>query len=159
MPSTRKKTIFWFEDYPEDFKEYCEALRERYDVIIGTGKDLVMQQREQPIDLAIVDLMIDPSTTDEAGEQTDNLAFKGINHRITGVEFLRCLRAGKYEEQGFPRDMPIIILTGLADTEAQKQAKQYAEEGGPYIFFEKPVRVGNLVAAVDELLNPQEDEE
>jgi len=158
MPSARrKKTIFWFEDDPWSSVEHCEALRKQYDVIIGAERDRVEQLRKKPVDLVIVDLIIYPQSENEAREVVDNVAFEGINHHVTGVEFLRRLRAGEYAAYGFLRDAPVIVLTAVADNTIQERARQYAETGSPSRFLEKPVKLDELKAAVAALLDARKE--
>jgi CheY-like chemotaxis protein len=153
--TTEKKRIFYFEDEPELLRAYFEVLREKYEVIVGASKELVEQSRRQPVDLVIVDLMIHKFTFDEEGNEVQNIHYADVNWQRTGVEFLRRVRVGDYEDFGFSAAVPAIVATAKVDNPIRDEV----EALGVKAYLEKPFSVDELKEAVDAALISQENEE
>jgi CheY-like chemotaxis protein len=142
--STRAKRIFYFDDEPEDLRDYIEILRAEYEVIVGASRDLVEQPRRQPIELVIVDLMIYHFSF-EGRNEVQNISYPGISWKRTGVEFLRRLRAGNYERFGFPAAVPVIVATVRVDSSIREEVEELNVEA----YLEKPFTIDELEETVN----------
>jgi CheY-like chemotaxis protein len=143
--TTEKKRIFYFEDEPELLCAYLKVLREKYEVIVGASKELIEQPRPQPVDLVIVDLMIHGFGCDEKGNEVQNIYYAGVNWQQTSVEFLRRVRAGDYEDFGFPATVPAIVATAMIDNLTRDEV----EKLGVKAWLEKPFSVDELEEVID----------
>jgi CheY-like chemotaxis protein len=147
--TTGKKTIFYFEDEPELLSDYFRVLREKHEVIVSANRAVIEQSRQQPIDLLIVDLMIHRSSFDEARKEVQNVRYTGVEWQQTGVEFLRRVRTGDYEEFGFPATIPIIAATAMVDASTREEV---VEQLDARAYLEKPFSVDELEKAIEAIL-------
>lgn len=151
MIKQKKKLIFYFEDDYEGVQDIVEALEEdNYEIILGAGRGLIETQREAPIDLVIIDLMIRHLGLDRKGNDVENIDFGGTNWDRAGVAFLRRIRQGKYEKFGFPNDVPVIIATAEVD----QLVKEEFDELGFNAYFEKPFTIEDIGKAIEEVFKP-----
>jgi CheY-like chemotaxis protein len=151
--TTEKKRIFYFEDEPELLRSYFKILREKYEVIVGASKELIEQPRQQPIDLVIVDLMIHPASFDEKEDKVQNIGYADASWQRTGVKFLRLVRAGDYEDFGFPATVPAIAATAMVDNPTRDEVVEL----GVKAYLEKPFSVDELEEAVGAALISQKN--
>jgi CheY-like chemotaxis protein len=146
MPSV--KSILYFEDDPQSLRDYCSVLRSKYKVVIGADRHLIEQHRQHPVDLVIIDLLIHHHSLDEEENPVENVRFPQVNWKRTGVEFLRRLRAGDYEEFGLSAAVPVVIATAAVDYSVQHDVMQL----GPNAYLEKPFTIDQLEEAIDAVL-------
>jgi CheY-like chemotaxis protein len=107
--------IFWFEDDRDVSKDPVSVLQEQYNFTVGAELGLIRHERNQPFDLVLLDIMIYPNGEDDDDQEVENIQYDGISWRSVGVEFLRDIRAGKYERSGFSRDVPVVAVTAIIE--------------------------------------------
>jgi CheY-like chemotaxis protein len=150
MPN--KPFIFYLEDEPAELRYHLGALRVDYDVLCSAACQDVEMARSTPIALLIVDLMIKPKVVSEAGEDIVNVAHPGVDWRQVGLVFLEQVRQGKREEQGFGRDIPIVVATARPEEPIEARARA----AGISDYLLKPFTIDELLAAVKKALEPKE---
>lgn len=144
--------IFWLEDDLFTNQYHIAELKEHYTVTAGAGQSLVDEPRSGSFDLLIVDLMIHrDGPADMSNTPTTNLHYDAIGWRQTGIEFLRRVRAGQYEQNGLLADIPAIVVTGSGDEVDEKAARGLAQ--GPLLT--KPCTIDALLGAVASALAPR----
>jgi CheY-like chemotaxis protein len=151
-----RPSIFWFEDYPRTITDYIAVLKDKYTVEVGADKTSIERQRISPIDLAIVDIMIETTGTNLDGQKVTNINVEEVSADYTGIEFLRAIREGHYVQYGFAQNVPVIMATAVIET----PVKQEAEKLGVLSWLEKVFTIDSLLSAIDKALEvPQRDEE
>jgi CheY-like chemotaxis protein len=143
-----EKMIFYFEDEPELLRDYFKVLRTKYKVVVGASREVIEHPPQRPVDLIIVDLMIHYSSFDEAEKEVENISYPGVGWQQTGVEFLRRVRAGNYEEFGFPATIPVIVATAKVDESTYEEVELL----GVKAYLEKPFSVDALEELVETIL-------
>lgn len=146
MSVQMKKTIFYFDDDVDCIQEVVSVLREYYDITLAAHKKAIEVKRDVPFDLAIIDLMIHHVSIDEAGREVENISYKGIPWQRTGVEFLRRIRQGEYEDFGFSKDVPVIIASAVVDHEAKEGTQELTISS----YIEKPFTTEEIQQAIQE---------
>jgi DNA-binding NarL/FixJ family response regulator len=146
--ATGEKTIFYFEDEPKLLRDYFRVLRTKYEVIVSARQKVIEQSRQRPLDLVIVDLMIHHWSFDEAGEEVENISYPGVGWQRTGVEFLKRVRAGNYEEFGFPAAILVIVATAEVDESTYEEVEQFDVK----TYLEKPFSVDALEESIKTIL-------
>ena len=146
--STRK-SIFWFEDDPPSIDDEVNVLKEKYDVTIGAHWELIRKTRQKPFDLVLLDLMIHHKSPDyESGEEVANVKFPGVEWTQTGLKFLDLIRDGEYESNGFSKEIPVIVATGVVHYPAHEKTKKKGICG----YLEKPFTITALEEMVEKAL-------
>lgn len=150
-------TILYFEDDPISLEDYRRALMKICNVEFGASEELIKKTRARPIDLIILDIMIhthglDPSSvTRNERRLINNISYSDEKEawRLTGIEFIRRIREGKYEKYGIPRDVPVIVYSAVIEKSIRDQAGRL----GIVAYLEKPVTINQLRLKVMEALN------
>ena len=146
--NAQTKTVFWFEDDSHGVKDHIESLKKNYQVESGASWDIIRKKREQPINLVIIDFMIHALSSNEEGEDVENIRFDGINWTETGLGFLQRIRQGEYAEYGFDANVPIIAATAVVTYPARTRAEEVKING----FLVKPFSFDELKIAVEKCL-------
>jgi CheY-like chemotaxis protein len=151
MASRARKNILWFEEDAEGVHDHLQALRKVHDVDLGADWGTIQRARTRPVDLVIVDIMIHrrslkPGST--TGEEVDNVRFPDVDWKRTGVAFLQRLRAGEYAQYGIAQDVPVIVISAVADDKALAGIK----EQKPSRIVGKPLSIGDLLETVSTAL-------
>ena len=150
-----KDKIFWLEDDIMTNVYHIDALKKRYEVIVEAAQSYIDQLRApaESFDVLIIDLMIHPyGRTEAKNGSAKNVHYAAIAWRYTGIEFLRRVRAGEYAHNGFPSDIPIVVITGIGDDKAEAEARKLAD--GPLLT--KPCAIDALLEAVASALESRE---
>lgn len=143
--SKEKKVIFWFEDQSAAIESYLKEIRGDYEVVVSADINDIKQNRDHPINLLIMDIMIHPNGSDhETKTKVNNLHFEGIYWKDTGLEFLRRIRLGEYEQWGILQGTPIIVHTAVVDYQIEEQAMELQISA----FLKKPCSLSDLEAAI-----------
>lgn len=148
-----KTRIFWFEDDAHSLEDYYTNYSKDYNVIIGAHKELIKQKRKDSFHLVLLDLMIHENSLKYDSKEemvTKNIEFKGVNWTEIGVEFLREIREGKYKDNGFPEDIPVITITAHVDSDIQETV----ESLGVSDFLLKPIAMDKLKISIEKAINP-----
>jgi CheY-like chemotaxis protein len=149
----RKKRVLIFDD---DF-ESMRGLKEHLEIDCGWAVELSAESRlltrlaDERFDLMILDLMIHSTSFDAEDQVVQNVHFSQVNWRETGLEFLRRLRAGAFSKPdgpGTPPDVPVIILSAVAD----ESVKEALISGPAVIYAEKPFRLEQIIGLIDKLV-------
>ncbi len=145
--------IFWFEDDLLSMEDIYKELKKKYNIIRGATWESIKQERKQTFDLILLDLMIHKETHVKSGKGNtiENIAFEGINWRQTGIEFLSKIRKGLYNKYGFKENVPVIVVSAVADYTAHEAT----EKMNIVEFIDKPVSIDDLEAAIERVINPK----
>ena len=142
---TQKHVLLFDDDY-QSMSALKEAIQEElgWDVELTAASSLLTRLADERFDLIIADLMIHSTSFDQDGEVVHNVHYPGINWRVTGLEFLKRLRAGDYSSsspQSTPPDVPVIVLSAVAD----ESVIQDIQSGISQWHAEKPFRLEPLI--------------
>jgi len=150
MIEQREKTIFYFDDDVDCIQEVVSALKDRYDITRAAHWPAIQVKREVPFDLVIIDLMIHHFSIDEDGKEVQNISYKddGISWQRTGVEFLKRIRNGEYQDYGFSKDVAVIIASAVVDHEAKEDTHDKGISG----YIEKPFTIEEIQLAIQDVL-------
>jgi len=152
MNEQREKTIFYFDDDVDCIQEVVSALREQYEITLAAHWPVIRVERKVLFDLVIIDLMIHHSSLDEAGREVENISYKDKDKDIpwqrTGVEFLRRIRLGEYEEYGFSKDVKVIIASAVVDHEAKEGTQALTISS----YIEKPFTIEEIQQAIQKVI-------
>jgi len=144
------KNIFYFDDDMDCIQEIISLLREKgeYDLKRAAHWEVIGELREIPFDLVIIDLNIHHSSTDESGKEVTNITYEGISWKRTGVEFLKRIRNGEYEDFGFSKEVPVIIASAVTDHFVKQEVRNLIISK----YIEKPFTAEELQNAFREVL-------
>lgn len=114
--------ILLFEDNIETMSPVKEHLVEDwgFSVELTAEEGIIERLGQERFDLIIVDLMI--ASTSE--KETANVHFDDVDWHRTGLEFVKRLRRGEFcqeEGEGTPVDVPVLILSAVADVKTIKE--------------------------------------
>jgi CheY-like chemotaxis protein len=149
----KQKHVLMFDDDFESMRylqEYVET-ELGWHAELSAERGLLERLSHERFDLVVVDLMIHSTSFDAQGNEVQNVHFEGVNWRETGLEFLRRLRRGKYSQgadTGTPPDVPVIVLSAIADETVEKEIDQDFIQA----YVEKPYRLEEIVSMMSELL-------
>ena len=143
-----KKKILYFEDESTLFIDFIDALSEFYEVYVSTEKKFIETERDYIFDLLILDIQIFNSDYDDDDNMIENLQFNNIYWRDTGIEFLRRIRQGQYEKNGFPSDMVIVAATVRADIDITNELLKHDIN----LILEKPFTIDDLLNNLQQVI-------
>lgn len=149
----RKTVLILDDDYDSMgvLKEYLEG--EGWTVFFSAGEEVLQKLKEEIFDLIILDLMIQPFRYNEQGRLINNIHFENVNWQKTGIEFLVRMRRGEFsglKGQGTPCDVPVIVLSAVANTSAQGEVDILQLVT---YYLEKPFRLSELRKAIQNAIN------
>ena len=129
-----KRILLFDEDYESmrDLKDHIED-EEGWYVELSAQEELLERLGRERFDLIVVDLMIHPISFDADGKEVTNVHYEGVNWKQTGLEFIRRLRKGEYSQasgEGTPPDVPIIVLSAVADQSTEEKIKEAVYPAG-----------------------------
>jgi DNA-binding NarL/FixJ family response regulator len=138
------------EDDPDSLEEHYELICNSYNLEIGAHEELIKKPRDIIFHLLIIDFMIHSYSEDyKTKEEVKNINFPGIPWRQTGLEFLRQLRKGDYENYGFNRNIKVIVITGVGNNKAKIEAEKIGING----YLEKPVSIEEFEKKITHVLD------
>lgn len=146
MESQQKKVLLLEDDFEAmgGLKEYIEE-ELGWQVELTAASDLLERLGRERFDLIIVDLMIHPSGVDADENEVQNVHFAGTPWLKTGLEFLRRLRKGAFSGeagQGTPPDVPVIVLSAVADYSVRSELEKGIAVDD---YMEKPFKLEEMV--------------
>jgi len=153
MDSGKKRVLLFEDDYESmyNLKVYLEE-QVGWDVELTAEKGILERLSQEKFDLIAVDLMIQPVGLDASSAEVKNVHFDNVNWRQTGLEFVRRLRNGEFNQKGqdgTSKDVPVIILSAFANHSTEdKLEEEFVVED----YMEKPFRLDTLVNRIKELL-------
>jgi CheY-like chemotaxis protein len=138
--------VLLFDDDYESMSGLKEAIEMElgWRVELSAQEDLLVRLARERFDLIVADLMIHSTSFNQEGEVVQNVRFDGINWRYTGLEFLKRLRGGDYSSglpQGTPPDVPVIVLSAVADESVTQEINSGISEH----CAEKPFRLDQII--------------
>lgn len=153
MNQSQRRILLFDEDFRSmhDLKEHLEETL-GWQVVLTADKELPERLGRERFDLIALDLMIHPQSLDAEDNLVDNVQFDGVPWKRAGLEFLRRLRAGSYRPEaalGTPADVPVIVLSSVADSTLEKELRQ---ELAIAEYVEKPFRLEAVVEKMLKLL-------
>jgi CheY-like chemotaxis protein len=149
----KQKKILLFEDDFESMRYLKEHIEEElgWRVELTAEGSLLERLGHERFDLIVVDLMIHPTRLDADGREVQNVRFEDISWLRTGLEFLRRLRQGEFSQEmglGTPPDVPVIILSAVADYSVEEEKGRIQVQG----YVEKPFRLDDIIGRMRALL-------
>ncbi|MBI3167459.1 MAG: response regulator transcription factor [Chloroflexi bacterium] len=150
--STKRKRILLLDDDHESMSGLQFYLEEEmgWEVDLTAEQKLLERLGREKFDLLIVDLMIRPKGITENKKTIQNIHFDNVKWDRTGAEFVRRFRQGAYfGKGGTSPDVPIIVLSAVADSAADEQWGDIIRNEHP---AEKPFRLSDMVALIRSLL-------
>lgn len=148
MIEQRKKNIFYFEDDMDCINDVVNILKEQYAITLAADWAAIKVKRKVPFDLVIIDLMIHRISSDESGQEVENITFEGISWKRTGLEFLRRIRQEEYEEYGFSKKAKVIIASAVVDHETKHDLHSLTISS----YIEKPFTIEDIQEAIQKLI-------
>jgi CheY-like chemotaxis protein len=153
MPNKPRHLLFFEDDYENlrDLQEYLELDR-GWQICVTAEAGILERLGREAYDLIVVDLMIRPESLDAEGNKVQNVHFEGVSWLRTGLEFLTRLRSGAFVTtpgQGTPPDVPVIVLSAVANDSVQN-ALPNGDASTEYV--EKPFLVGQLIALIERMM-------
>jgi CheY-like chemotaxis protein len=146
MEARHKRVLIFDDDYESmrTLKEYIESEGD-WAIELSAERSLLARLACERFDLIVLDLMIHRTSLDDQERAVQNVHFEGVNWRETGLEFLRRLRAGAFrgpDDRGTPPDVPVIILSAVADESIRESLS-----GGDatVVYAEKPFRLDVVI--------------
>ncbi|MFN8446405.1 MAG: hypothetical protein U0175_36780 [Caldilineaceae bacterium] len=138
------KQILLLDDNYESMKPLKDALEAvfGYSVTLTAAATLLPRLAKDHFDLLIVDQMIAPLSLDDQKQEVQNIHYEGVHWHHTGPEFVRRLRQGLYcapdggpDQTGTQPDVPVILLSAVADSSMSQQTQQSLQISA---YMEKP---------------------
>jgi CheY-like chemotaxis protein len=153
MQGERKRILLFEDDYDSMgyFKSYLELVMGWY-VELTADTGLLERLGQERFDLILIDLMIHHASRNADGRVVQNVHFENVNWKKTGLEFLRRLRNGEFSKEdssGTSPDVPVIILSAVADDSVSKELEENVRFNG---YVEKPFSLEDLQEKIVELL-------
>jgi CheY-like chemotaxis protein len=150
----KQERILLFDDDFESMRHFKEHIEEElgWYIELTAERSLLERLSRERFDLILVDLMIHPTSLDADGQEVQNVHFEGISWLKTGLEFLRRLRKGDFSKEaglGTPPDVPVIVLSAVADYSVENELGEDIRMEG---YVEKPFRLEDLVERIRRLL-------
>lgn len=150
----KQERILLFDDDFESMRHFKEHIEEElgWYIELTAERSLLERLSRERFDLILVDLMIHPTSLDADGQEVQNIHFEGISWLKTGLEFLRRLRKGDFSKEaglGTPPDVPVIVLSAVADYSVENELGEDIRMEG---YVEKPFRLEDLVERIRRLL-------
>jgi CheY-like chemotaxis protein len=153
MKQGQNRILLFDEDY-RTMRDLKEHLEENLGWQVELTADAGVPERlgRERFDLIALDLMIHPQSLDADDNVVDNVQFDGVPWKKAGLEFLRRLRAGAYQPeltQGTPADVPVIVLSSVANSTLESELKRELDIAE---YVEKPFRLEAVVEKILKLL-------
>lgn len=150
----KQERILLFDDDFESMRHFKEHIEEElgWYIELTAERSLLERLSRERFDLILVDLMIHPTSLNADGQEVQNVHFEGISWLKTGLEFLRRLRKGDFSKEaglGTPPDVPVIVLSAVADYSVENELGEDIWMEG---YVEKPFRLEDLVERIRRLL-------
>lgn len=121
-----------------------------YVVKLSAQMDLFEHLKHDHYDMIILDIMIKPKSIDLNNEEVENIHYDNVNWKKTGLEFLRRLRKGEYQNksgEGTLPNVPVILLSAIADNSFMDESLPGTDD-----YIEKPFRMESLVNKIQNIL-------
>jgi CheY-like chemotaxis protein len=152
MSSEKRKVLLLDDDYPSmaPLKDLLETFFE-FEVELSAAKTLIDHLHTVRYDLLCVDTMILPKSLNGTQDEVENIHFDGVHWQATGLAFLERLRRGDFgpAPQGTPPDVPVIILSAVADDSLVDAGYQ---PGATTRHVEKPFDVEQLIDTIVQMM-------
>ncbi len=149
---TKKWKLLLFDDDIETMQLLQQYLVEDlgWHVELSAAVNLPEILMVERFDLILVDLMIKPKSYSNDGNEIENIQYPGVNWKMTGVEFIKRLRAGMYSSKiGTQADVPVILLSAIQENAIEEIPPEIAKTIEK---ADKPYRLENLLNQILNLL-------